>query len=124
MDGVRQLLKALRRGHSVGLLPDQVPPEGMGMWSSMWGRPAYTMTLGAKLAMQTSAQILVAWGERLPGDQGYCIHVEPMKEELSDDLVTAVLQINKAMEGLIRQCPEQYLWGYARFKRPRHEELA
>jgi KDO2-lipid IV(A) lauroyltransferase len=32
-----------------------------------------------------------------------------------------VLQINRAMEQLIRQCPEQYLWGYARFKQPRHE---
>jgi len=123
MDGVRQLLKALRRVHSVGLLPDQVPPDGMGMWSSMWGRPAYTMTLGAKLAMQTGAQILLAWGERLPGGKGYCIHVEPMNEALSADLETAVLQINQAMESLIRQCPEQYLWGYARFKRPRHEEL-
>jgi KDO2-lipid IV(A) lauroyltransferase len=124
MDGVRQLLKALRRGQSIGLLPDQVPPEGMGMWSSMWGRPAYTITLGAKLAMQTGAQILLAWGERLPDGKGYCIHVEPMHEALSDDLATAVLQINTAMEGLIRQCPEQYLWGYARFKRPRHEVLA
>ena len=82
------------------------------------------MTLGAKLAMQTGARIVLAWGERLPGGKGYCIHVEPMHEELSEDLETAVLQINKAMEGLIRQCPEQYLWGYARFKRPRHEELA
>ncbi len=123
MDGVRQLLKALRRGQSIGLLPDQVPPEGMGMWSSMWGRPAYTITLGAKLAMQTGAQILLAWGERLPNGKGYCIHVEPMHEALSDDLATAVLQINTAMEGLIRQCPEQYLWGYARFKHPRYEEL-
>jgi len=123
MDGVRQLLKALRRGHSVGLLPDQVPPHGMGMWSSMWGQPAYTMTLGAKLALQTGAKILLAWGERLPGASGYCIHVQPMDEELSDDLATAVLQINTAMESLIRQCPDQYLWGYARFKQPRREAM-
>ena len=27
--------------------------------------------------------------------------------------------INRAMEGLIRQCPQQYLWGYNRYKRPR-----
>jgi KDO2-lipid IV(A) lauroyltransferase len=31
------------------------------------------------------------------------------------------LQINQAMEHLIRQCPEQYLWGYARYKQPRAE---
>lgn len=123
MDGVRQLIKALRRGQSVGLLPDQVPPQGMGMWSRMWGRPAYTMTLAARLAMQTDAQILLVWGERLPRAQGYCLHFEPMAEKLSDDLETAVLQINLALESVIRQCPSQYLWGYARFKQPRHEVL-
>lgn len=123
MDGVRQLIKALRRGQSVGLLPDQVPPHGMGVWSRMWGRTAYTMTLAARLAMQTDAQIVLAWGERLPRGQGYCLHFEPMAEKLSEDLETAVLQINLALEGLIRQCPQQYLWGYARFKQPRHEVL-
>jgi KDO2-lipid IV(A) lauroyltransferase len=121
MEGVRQMLKALRRGEAVGLLPDQVPPEGMGIWSSMWGRPAYTMTLGARLAMQTGASIILAWGERLPNAQGDCIHVEPMQEALAGDVDAVVLQINRAMEQLIRQCPEQYLWGYARFKQPRHE---
>jgi len=121
MDGVRQMLKALRRGEAVGLLPDQVPPEGMGLWSTMWGRPAYTMTLAAKLAMQTGAKVILAWGERLPNAQGYCIHVQPMSHDLAQDVNTAVLQINQAMETLIRQCPTQYLWGYARFKQPRQE---
>lgn len=123
MDGVRQLIKALRQGQSVGLLPDQVPPQGMGIWSSMWDKPAYTMTLAARLAMQTQAQILLAWGERLPNARGYCIHVQPMTDPLSEELATAVWQINRGLEGLIRQCPEQYLWGYARFKHPRQEVL-
>ncbi|WP_404943399.1 LpxL/LpxP family acyltransferase, partial [Rhizobium ruizarguesonis] len=32
LSGVRQMIKALRRGEAVGLLPDQVPPEGQGLW--------------------------------------------------------------------------------------------
>lgn len=124
MDGVRQLIKALRRGQSVGLLPDQVPPLGMGIWSRMWNHPAYTMTLAARLAMQTGARVLLVWGERLPHAQGYCMHVQPMADALSDDLETAVYQINLALEALIRQCPQQYLWGYARFKQPRQEALS
>ena len=121
MEGVRWMLKALRRGQSVGLLPDQVPPLGMGIWSRMWDRPAYTMTLAARLALQTGARIVLAWGERLPDAQGYCIHVQPLSEELAKDVPSVVLQINQAMEQLIRQCPSQYLWGYARFKQPRQE---
>lgn len=124
MDGVRQLLKALRRGQAIGLLPDQVPPEGMGTWSRMWGREAYTMTLAARLALQTQAQVLLAWGERLPQAKGYCIHVEPLGQALDPDMGKAVLQLNQAMERLIRQSPGQYLWGYGRFKQPRQEGQA
>ena len=119
LQGVRQMLKALRRGEAVGLLPDQVPPEGQGLWSPFFGQPAYTMTLAARLVQQTGATPLLAWGERLPRARGYCIHVQPFAEPLSSELETAVGQINRAMEQLIRQCPGQYLWGYGRYKTPR-----
>ena len=117
--GVRQMIRALRAGQAVGLLPDQVPPEGQGVWSPFFGQPAYTMTLAARLVQQTGATPLLAWGERLPGAQGFCVHVQPFGEPLSADLDAAVAQINRAMEGLIRQCPQQYLWGYGRYKKPR-----
>ena len=119
LSGVRQMIKALRRGQAVGLLPDQVPPDGLGVWSPFFGQPAYTMTLAARLIQQTGATPLIAWGERLPRAQGFCIHVLPFPEPLSADLEAAVAQINRAMEGLIRQCPQQYLWGYGRYKQPR-----
>ena len=48
--GVRQMIRSLRNGHAVGLLPDQVPPDGMGTWAPFFGRDAYTMTLSARLA--------------------------------------------------------------------------
>ncbi len=117
--GVRQMIKALRAGRAVGLLPDQVPPDGMGQWASFFGQPAYTMTLAAKLALQTGATPLLVWGERLPRGQGFRLRFQPLAEPLADDLETAVEQINHEMEGLIRQCPQQYLWGYGRYKQPR-----
>lgn len=119
--GVKQLIKALRQGQSVGLLPDQVPPQGQGVWAPFFGRPAYTMTLSARLAQQTGATVLVAWGERLPWGRGYRIHVQPLGESLPADLQEAATVINRAMEQLIAGCPQQYLWGYARYKQPREE---
>ncbi len=119
--GVRQMIKALRQGHAVGLLPDQVPPEGLGVWSEVFGRQAYTMTLGARLVQQTGAVLVLAWGERLPWGRGYRLHFSEMSEPLAAALEPAVQQINDAMEQLIRQCPQQYLWGYARYKQPRKE---
>ena len=117
--GVRQMIKALRAGRAVGLLPDQVPPEGQGLWSPVFGKPAYTMTLAARLIQQTGATPLLAWGERLAGGRGFRVHIQAFPEPFSGDLDTAVAQINRAMEGLIRQCPQQYLWGYGRYKTPR-----
>jgi Kdo2-lipid IVA lauroyltransferase/acyltransferase len=127
--GVRQMLRALRQGQTVGLLPDQVPPDGMGVWAPFFGQRAYTMTLAAKLSLQTGAPMLLMLGERLPQAQGWRIHVFDMPEALPDakafngddeaHQVACAAVMNRAMEFLIRQCPEQYLWGYNRFKGPR-----
>ena len=121
LSGVRQMIRALRAGHAVGLLPDQVPPEGMGQWAPFFGQPAYTMTLAARLVQQTGAAVLLVWGERLSWGRGFRLHFREMTTALSPELDTAVLQINQAMEQLIRECPAQYLWGYARYKQPRND---
>lgn len=126
--GVRQMIRALRRGEAVGLLPDQVPPDGMGVWVPFFGKRAYTMTLAARLVQQTGAVPLLIWGERLPRGQGYTVRVSALPEPLpADDTAqaeSAAIIINRAMEQLIRQCPQQYLWGYHRYKTPRSSTAA
>ncbi|MFT7721438.1 MAG: lysophospholipid acyltransferase family protein [Roseateles sp.] len=118
--GVRQMIRALRRGEAVGLLPDQVPPDGLGVWAPFFGRPAYTMTLAARLVQQTGAALLLIWGERLPRGQGFTVHVLPAPEiPAAASAEDAAALVNAAMEGLIRRAPGQYLWGYHRYKQPR-----
>lgn len=131
--GVRLLMRALKRGETVGLLPDQVPPEGMGVWVPFFGREAYTMTLAAKLARQSGAAILTIWGDRLPKGAGYVVRVAPLGEPLAlpatlpaDAEAVArldALAINRSMEAVIGQAPSQYLWGYHRYKNPRQAPL-
>ena len=117
--GVKQLIKALRQGQCVGLLPDQVPPQSQGIWAPFFGREAYTMTLSCRLVAQTGATVLLAWGQRLSWGRGYVVHVTPLGLPLAADPSLASAQINAAMEALVRQSPGQYLWGYARYKHPR-----
>jgi len=124
--GIRQMMRALKRGEAVGLLPDQVPPQGMGVWADFFGAPAYTMTLAARLAQQTGAPIVLALCERLPQGSGFHLRLSPLPEPLplqaADTQALQVAQaevINRAMQGLILQCPQQYLWGYNRYKVPR-----
>jgi len=129
LGGVRQMMRALKRGEAVGLLPDQVPPQGMGVWADFFGVPAYTMTLAARLAQQTGAPIVLAWCERLPAGGGFHLRLSRLAEPLptrgedADALQVAQASvINRAMQQLILQCPQQYLWGYHRYKKPRRVE--
>lgn len=117
--GVKQLVKALRNGSAVGLLPDQVPPMGQGVWVPFFGKDAYTMTLSSRLARTAHTTVLVAWGERLPWGRGFVVHVQPLGKALPEEPVAACAAINQAMEALIRTRPDQYLWGYNRYKGPR-----
>ena len=117
LSGVRALIKALKKGQMVGMLPDQAPKTGEGVWLKFFGRYAYTMTLAARLT-ETGAVSLLTWGERLPGGRGYRVHFLPPQTPLSGSTIERAQQINNEVESLIRQCPSQYLWGYNRYKRP------
>lgn len=119
--GVRQMLRALKKGETVGLLPDQVPPEGMGVWVPFFGRDAYTMTLAARLVQQTGAAVGVLWTERLPAGAGYVVRALPLPEPLPEggDDAACAAAMNRSMEAVIRMKPSQYLWGYHRYKQPR-----
>ncbi len=118
LSGVRMLAKCLRRGEPVGVLPDQVPQEGEGVWAPFFGREAYTMTLPAKLAQLGKASILLTYAERRPRGQGYIVRFVPFEGDLSGSPAEQAGAINRAMEQLIARCPAQYFWSYNRYKRP------
>ena len=116
LKGVRVLLRALKQGEAIGILPDQAPGVGEGEWAEFFGRPAYTMTLAGRLAEASGAQVILAYAERLPRGQGYHLHLAPMPAPLAGELPARTL--NRALEGLVRLCPAQYGWGYNRYKVP------
>jgi KDO2-lipid IV(A) lauroyltransferase len=111
--GVRTLYKALQRGEAVGLLPDQAPGVGEGVWAEFFGRPAYTMTLVTRLQKATGAAVIMAFAERLPRGAGYHLHLQAVPIDNLDEAA-----LNRAIEALVRSCPAQYLWGYNRYKVP------
>lgn len=118
LQGVREFVRALKRGEAVGMLPDQVPGSGEGVWADFFDKPALTMTLAGKLARQTGVAIILTAGERLPRGQGWRIHYLRLPEPLPDSAPALAQTINHAMESLIRRFPEQYLWSYNRYKIP------
>ena len=123
LSGVRTLIKALRRGEAVGMLPDQAPRRGEGRWIDFFGRPAYTMTLAGKLS-ESGATVVLAWGERLPDGDGFRLHFMPPEHPVEGSVEERAACISREMERLILKCPEQYLWGYNRYKQRRGTEPA
>lgn len=115
ISGVRTLLKALKRGEAIGLLPDQVPSQGEGEWVDFFARPAYTMTLSGRLAQSSGATVLLAFAERLSHGAGYVLRFEPLPLDFSRPVT---MQINTALERVIAISPAQYLWSYNRYKVP------
>ena len=116
---VREFVRALRRGESVGLLPDQAPGEGDGVWAPFFGRMAYTVTLPGRLAAQTGVPVILVAGERLPRGRGWRVHFMRVPEPLPADPQAQAALFNATMEQLIRRIPHQYLWSYNRYKIPR-----
>ena len=116
--GMRPLLRALRNGEAVGMLPDQAPSAGEGVWAPFFGRPAYTMTLPARLVQLTGARIVFAVAERLACGRGYRLSLRALQQPLPEDARQAAALINHEIEQLVLACPRQYLWGYNRYKVP------
>lgn len=114
--GVKKLLAALKQGQAIGVLPDQVPSQGDGVWADFFGRPAYTMTLIARLQQKTGASIIFFYAERLSWGRGFVIRYLPPIAALSENPEQAARQINAAVEEIVRACPAQYLWSYNRYK--------
>jgi Kdo2-lipid IVA lauroyltransferase/acyltransferase len=118
LGGVRAIFRALKQGEAVGILPDQVPGEGEGEWAEFFGRPAYTMTLAAKLAEREGVRCYLLFGRRLAHGRGYAVSARRLPPAAPDERPTR--RLNRALEELVRDCPGQYLWGYNRYKVPRN----
>ncbi len=115
--GVRALLKALRQGGLIGILPDQDPGLEAGVFAPFFGHPANTMVLLPKLARKSGATVLFVYSERLPWGRGFRLHIRPAPPGIDDaDLVQAATRLNQGVEECVRALPTQYQWGYKRYK--------
>ena len=133
--GIKDILRTLKKGGITALLPDQVPPMGQGVWVRFLGQEAYTMTLAMKLAHQTQSLVVMGWCERLPRGQfkGHFTALNVAQNQVASnsmdpslskskdpfDIELACQTMNDAIERMVKKHASQYLWAYARFKKPR-----
>jgi KDO2-lipid IV(A) lauroyltransferase len=118
MQGVRQVARAISRGEAVGILPDQVPGNGEGVWAPFFGKPAYTAVLPAKIAIKNQIPTIIFAAIRKPKGAGWSIIATRVNESFDHDPINAATQLNSFLEKIIAEHPEQYLWMYRRYKQP------
>ncbi len=126
-----RLIKNLKKGGVMMILPDQAPKLGSGIYSPFYQHPAYTMTMLHKLIDKSGAALL--FGSCIADSEGssnsisgsYTITIEqPNFEYQNLSLEQFNAQLNQHIESIIERNPSQYLWGYKRFKRqPAGQEL-
>jgi KDO2-lipid IV(A) lauroyltransferase len=122
--GVRKIKRALLKGGVVGILADQVPSVGDGIWAKFFNQYAYTTSFPAKLARQANVATLFVSAERLGLGKGWLIKTRLMSEVYPPSLSAACSLMNHYFEQMIIDKPQQYMWSYNRYKRPHGAEIA
>ena len=122
LHGVRQMTRALTRGEAIGILPDQVPSGGEGVWVPFFGRPAYTTPLPARLANRNKTPVVMFTAKRKSLGQGWLMQAKRLAP-LSEDAVLGATELNMAIENAVLVAPEQFIWSYNRYKHPAGADL-
>lgn len=116
--GIAKLQKAIKNKNLVGILPDQSSQQdNSSIEVEFFGIKTTTTTLLAKLTRKYNAKIVLAYAKRLDYGRGFDIHFQDVNILSKENTLYAdCLLINKHIENLVKQMPEQYLWQYKRFK--------
>jgi len=117
LGAARALLRGLRRGETVAILPDQDAGHGAGVFVPFFGEPANTMTLLPKLAHRSGAAVVIASALRREGDRRHVVTFRTASEAIADpDEAVGAAAMNREIESAVRDRPEQYLWSYRRYR--------
>lgn len=116
-DGIKPVIKAIRKGLPFYYLPDQDFGASDAVFVPFFGVPAATVTGLSRLAKVARARIVPAITRQLPGGEGYVLTFYPAWENFpSDDVEADTRRMNAFIEERVREMPEQYFWTHKRFK--------
>ncbi len=115
--GVRALFKHLKTGGLTVILPDHLPKSSGGIYAEYFGQMTLCSTLVSKLANKTGCNVVGLSCIRQKDNSSFHVHCYPLsKDILSKDIDLSVHALNHDLEMMINTAPEQYLWGYKRFR--------
>ena len=114
-DGVKPVIKSLREGRYLYLLPDMDLGPEESLFVPFFGVPAATVPSLPRLARLGRARVVPTVTRMTP--QGYEVQVHPAWTDYpGEDVAADTALMNRRLEEWIRAMPEQYYWVHKRFK--------
>jgi len=116
-EGVRPVVKALRRGLPFYYLPDMDFGSRDSIFVPFFGVPAATVTGLSRIARLSGAVVVPTVTRQLPGAAGYVLTFYPAWRDFpTDDVERDTRRMNAFIEERVLEMPEQYYWLHKRFK--------
>lgn len=121
--GALRLARALRAKESLALLVDQKMNEGISV--PFFGREAMTAPAVAQLALRFTMPIIPTRVVRTHGAHFQATAYPPLAisrtGDEAADIRAILLELNRLLEGWIREYPEQWFWIHRRFAKECYE---
>jgi Kdo2-lipid IVA lauroyltransferase/acyltransferase len=121
LSAARTMVRILRSGGSVGLLPDLNTLDDEAIFVDFFGVPAATNYLMAKIALRTQSPIIPVFAPWDAHRKKFLLQIQPaIQIELTGDEAEDVKRVTQkftsVIEEQIRRYPEQWLWVHKRWK--------
>ncbi len=112
--GTKELLKEFKKGTSIALMIDQRVSEGVEI--DFFGKKALTTTIPAQFIKKFDVAVVPIYIERLVDDKFKLKIFENIEFSQNDSVDKITLKLNKILEKMIMNNPDQWIWTHGRWK--------
>ena len=114
INGVRDAINYIKQDYSVALMIDQRVSEGEKI--NFFGKPAFTTTLPAQLALKFGLSVVPVFLERDEFNNFTIQFYEEIKSSDFKNKLEMTKKLNNFLESLIIKNPDQWIWTHNRWK--------
>ena len=114
ISGTKEILQNFKSGTSIALMIDQRVSQGIK--SNFFNKEALTTTIPAQFVKKFNSKIVPIYIERIKNSNFKLKIYEPLNFDKSDSLEKITLDLNKILEKMIINRPDQWIWTHSRWK--------
>ena len=112
--GTRQLLSYFKKNYSIALMIDQRVSQGIK--SNFFKNEAYTTTIPAQFSKKFNCKIVPIYIERINKVNFKLTVNQPLEYSNESSIEDITLDLNRTIEKMILENPDQWIWSHNRWK--------